>query len=440
MHTAVRDAGSLPRWALGTVAGAVLLSLFFAVFGPRLLVEYDGTAGHTAVFSNLAAIVLASGALLALAIPGAVPRQIRLAVALPALQLGALVVFGIAWLASGYEAPIAKYYAPLLTTVPLHRLVPGTFALAGVIGWAAARGRRPVLSETAHAMVMWALSALLLVGLWAPIASYAWPYELSMHVHRPAGLLLFVLVPPLAAATTFTLLAFRAPAAFARVRRHARWIVGALVIVASLTALERGSNAASTYANFVHMTLGFLAVALCAQLALAAMITVDALRARRALRRAPLAGTIAAEHDPESYDIVAGVEVTSWLRGPRAFVRGFTLVTARGEVPIPGARLATPLGGASTRLTVGEAMPVVRIGDRVVVAGLSESTAAADGSPFRSSDVPMATGDVVIGSEAGSTTGVTASIGLALWRPSVAYLLILVAVGLPALFGALRAL
>jgi len=159
-------------------------------------------------------------------------------------------------------------------------------------------------------------------------------------------------------------------------------------------------------------------------------------RSRRAFRvreldRAWCTGVIASDDEPT--DVIGCIEV-SWLRGPRTLLRPFTVTTSWGDLPVPsGARLLAPMPLLTSVLRSGESVVVLRRGDRVVLGGFVERT---DGDhPFRGSAAPIPGPDgIVVTPSTNATYGFTHT-ALGMWRPSVAYLLILTAVAIPSLLA-----
>ena len=105
------------------------------------------------------------------------------------------------------------------------------------------------------------------------------------------------------------------------------------------------------------------------------------------------------------------------------------VATSAGEVPIDGARLVTAIDPSTTALRAGESLGVVRAGDAIAIAGHRH---AERGDPFRTQAAAVVGDDVVIAPRALPRLGF-ADAALALWRPAIAYLVILVAVAGPAL-------
>ena len=206
-------------------------------------------------------------------------------------------------------------------------------------------------------------------------------------------------------------------------------IITALCVlaVAALGAYVGWSDpAARTFHYFLCVPLALVVVSGAALAALGVARWLEIVAARHALRAGALAGTIADD------GVAARVEIASWLRGPRTIVRAFAVATRHGDVLVPGGHLVAALDPATTLLARGESRASLRSGDRVVLAGFGDGRGD-DAHPFRASAAPVARGRVVI-ARAGEP--LRPSIGLALWRPSVAYLIVIVAIAIPALIGA----
>jgi hypothetical protein len=201
----------------------------------------------------------------------------------------------------------------------------------------------------------------------------------------------------------------------------------ALLATALVMRADAPAAARVVYANFIHVLLGGMSVA-CAGLAgVGAAMYLRARRTRRRFERDVVDGVVTLDGDDEP--IVGVLEIAGWLRGPRPLVRPFVLATASGDVPVHGARLAAPIDPSTTALRVGESLPIIRSGDRIAMIGHRRADAA---GPFRTQATLIAGDDVVIAPHALPHFGFT-DIALALWRPSIAYLVILVAVAMPAL-------
>jgi hypothetical protein len=113
------------------------------------------------------------------------------------------------------------------------------------------------------------------------------------------------------------------------------------------------------------------------------------------------------------------------------------MTTGAGDVPIPGGAWIGPLSTTTTQLRTGESVSTLRRGDRVVVTGLVSRPAERDGAhPFRSAPVLIAgPGGISVAHARDERYGFS-NVAIALWRPCVAYLAILIAIGVPSLVAA----
>src|SRR5262249_37056159 len=127
-------------------------------------------------------------------------------------------------------------------------------------------------------------------------------------------------------------------------------------------------------------------------------------------------------------------EITSWLRGPHTVVERFTVATASGAVVVPrGAELVAALPEITTQLAIGESIPALCAGDHVVVAGFVEPDAH---HPFRdSSALVPGSGRILVARQSDDRRGLV-DVALAVWRPCVTALAILMVVSLVGLAGA----
>ena len=139
-------------------------------------------------------------------------------------------------------------------------------------------------------------------------------------------------------------------------------------------------------------------------------------------------GTIVCD-DPDQ-PVIACHEVATWLRPPRARVRSFVVATPSGALPVSGARLIAHVDPLTTALHVGESLSVLRDGDPITIWSTRPTSDARD--PFRDSAAPVIGGEPVI-SPFQLPHLTFSDLALSLWRPTVAYLVILVAVAAPAL-------
>jgi hypothetical protein len=355
-------------------------------------------------------------------------RALRVAIVLPAVVVAAGAASWVTWLLT----PSTRYMhladeAPLACAVPLGvvALVAGcvTLAIARVIVWK----RR---SEWLHAWVILCLVFLLLVGICVPIAA-------ALHSGKAArrGFTYdelraaldgwpIVLAIPAMFATAFTMLAMAEP--LGRWRLPTGLLTPVLVLTAIICGAELKIGTSQVYANYAHF---LLALALVAGVALATL-GVASWRTRHVLAGSTIRGTIARDGD----ETVAAFEIAGWLRGPRLTSRAFEVNTPEGPVRVTrDIRVVAALPALSTRLRTGEAVRVLRVGDRVVLAGFE---APHGDHPFRASHGWIPTADAAVARRGEPSAGF-AGVALALWRPCVAYLLVVTAVALPALAAAL---
>jgi hypothetical protein len=290
-----------------------------------------------------------------------------------------------------------------------------------------ARRRR---REVVHAMVMISLVGLLLLGAWLPIVAstldgprYLDSWTVDLELVATPKLIAAILVPPFVAAVAYTALALRRSRVLLRTRR---WLlVGtALMWFIALSLRAQASELAMvTYANY----LPWLFASAFAVIVSISALALSALRTSQGSREAQHTGVVAAP----AGEMVAGYAITSWLRGPEPVCSAFELTTPNGPLPIPAsARVFAPLPIASTMLQVGEIVPALYGGEEVSASGFEKHTS---GEPFRdtSAPIPGTRGVDVAPTQRGR--GGFEQLALAAWRPSIAYLLVLLAVAAPAL-------
>ena len=370
-------------------------------------------------------------------------RAVRVAVVLPIAHVLVLAAAWWVWPTVADRLPRLRETAPLVDALPMDRVVLGAGAACLAFGWLAAMRRR---GEWVHGVVMLALATLFLVGMWLPIgAALVSPpatrnhwlessilTEFARSFADPGPWIARMLVPPFIVALGFTIVALRRPDLLRRNRHWIVYTVGGLFVLALAMRFDPSYSAALAYVNFVHVLLALASVAVGSLGLLAVSLALRGARGRRLLAKDPrrLEGEIV---DGDS--VVALVEITSWLRGPRTWLRAFTVTTRAGATPIPsGAELVSALPAVTTQLETGERLGVLRRGDRVMIAGLVEPPA---NHPFRDSAalVPGTAGVYI--ARAGDRTGRFAGLALALWRPCVAYFTIVMAVALVGLVAAL---
>jgi hypothetical protein len=312
--------------------------------------------------------------------------------------------------------------------------IPATALVAAVI----ARGRK---GEWPHAFAMLSLALLLLVGLWMPIALEIWGQSpsdswvtdptLEQWVPReerllpnPLSMTLLVVVPPAIVAIAYAGLALRRSRWLAAHRMHVIVLLSVLLSAALIARMNSQARPMVLYSNFVPLMLVGLLVAVCALVVLALSMLVRGYRLRHHFAsHERIVGVVHADGG----EPVFGIELPSWLRGPRLLQRPFAIATSVGTIPVTGAELVAPLPATTTLLGRDESIGLIHPGDTVVVAGQTKD----EGGPFRSSSAPLAGSLYVAPADVERAGFVSAA--LAMWRPCVAYLLIVTAVALPGL-------
>jgi hypothetical protein len=416
------DAG-VPRWMPGVVATAWALTLLGALVGGELLWWSGPFYEHTDAwaFRHLTLTVVGVGLALVVVTPSRTSLWMRAAIALPFVHAAAIVVAWRLWCAVDGESDTATFGVAAAALVLAYAVVARIVA-----------GRR----ERLHAVTMLALSTLLLVGPWALIATALWPHPTHHLIRRwnvedvqhllPFALV--VVVPPLIAAVAFTVRRFQR-----RPIPQLNAVLAGVFTAALIAALDRQSMDDYVIGKLVPVLVAVALVAIAALAMLAIVVVVDGARGRRRLtgRRDRVVGVVRSDEP-----VVAAVAIPSWLRGPQQVVERFSIVTDDGEVPVPaGARWAGPVPAQTTQLRRDEAAVVLRAGDHVVATGFARTEHA---DPFRTASAWLQVGEVWISRT--SEIGAPRNAAYALWRPAVAFLVIAVAVGVPALVAAVHAL
>ena len=359
-------------------------------------------------------------------------RLIRLAILLPVVHVVALVVSwrlltALDMLQLARRAPIGRLYP----NVEVALVMLGATAVASVL---IARHRREWLQS---AMTI-ALGNLLVLGLWLPVAcrlwtsareSSSWARAESVLEDRPDTLVISVVALPFVLACGYAALISLAPAFARRMRPLIAMAIGVGFAVAVTLRLTSREGGYLLYDNFIHIILIAALVAVIAVGGFALVVWRHGRRAARAFRGETLEAMI----DPEEDNIVACLEITSWLRGPRLICRPFVATTPRGKLVVPGG-VTVGLPPISSVLRAGEAVVVLRGGDRIELAGFVDRD---DGDhPFRGSSLPIpGPRGIAVGRAGHPPPPAMETVGLATWRPAVAYLLIVIAIAIPGLFG-----
>jgi hypothetical protein len=418
------DDGRLAPWVRLVVALACLVTAGLVAVVTQSLWDLGLVAPHASWVRWFPPLVVAAALLLAFVPPWRLSRFARLAVVLPGLHLVMFLGAYVIWLVVAPDFPRLTEANPLPRQLPLGIAIAGIAVACAGGALVAVRRRR----EWAQGFSMLALSYLLLLGLWLPIAcaagtkadhtaSYALPLLL------PPKVLLRVMLPPFLVGFAFTILAMRWPAQVTLARRAVIVAIGTLLLAAVGTRAPVSFRAAQMYVNFVHI------LAAAAIVAIGAIATLAAMTVARAWPGTEREGAIRGVIGSDAPEAIALYEVTSWLRAPELVQRPFVVETASGAIPLSGCRIVAPMPRMLTRLPVGTSAAVLGPGDRVALVGLSRTAGA--GGPFRTGVVE--TSSEVIVRPATYVPQRFADLALAIWRPCVAYLLIATAVALPAM-------
>jgi hypothetical protein len=422
-----KDPGALADWLVLVVGVACFVTFIAVPIGTGFALAQIDRAADRGWLPYTLTYVTAFGVLAAWLPPAPLSRALRVAVLLPAVH--ALVV-ALAWPAWHSLARFAdaSTASKLVTDFPI-----GTVALVTITGFLVFAGlvARRRSGEWLHGFVMLALCELLLLGLWLPISCKLWPGGQADWwtftepvVTEVAPRVALTAIPPTVLALVFTALALRRPSLLLAWRRVVVWFVGVALFVAFASRLGASAREMVLYSNLLPMLLTAMIVAIAALLCFGVGLAVEATRAQAAFRRRKRSdGVIVSDDGTPAF----GLQITSWLRGPRIVQRPFAVSIAGATIPISGAHLVAAMPAATTQLRTGEAYAVLRPGDRVTIAGHADAA----GDPFRTSAAPLA-GDVMIAPADRAPAGF-AQVALAMWRPCVAYLLIVVAVAIPAL-------
>jgi hypothetical protein len=432
--------GAVAGWVCWLVALASVVTMAVAIVGPSLLWAYAGIeVGYSYAvdryvlydavprfwFCGGLAIGFGVWLIASYALRSRLSRFVQVAVLLPVGYAIATLAIWLVWPTLSERMPSLARMSPLLHALPMSHVALGAAAATALAGWLVSRRR-----DALHGTTMIALANLLLVGLWLPIASALW-WRSGEPLDVPS-VAPVVLVPPFVLAVGYAALASRRLQAARKLRTAIGGLLGLALASGIVLRLEPNRGAASIYANFVHVLIALAAVAIASVIALAASIRIGALRARRTFgaARTPVSGVIASDAP-----VVARTEVTSWLRVPRTVVGAFAVTTPAGDVVVPaGAELVAPLPELTTQLAVGESIPVLRAGDRVVLAGFDAPDAS---HPFRGTAawVP-GNGRLLVAPERAARRGLVDA-ALAVWRPCVTLLAIVMLVSVVGLAGAI---
>jgi len=428
--------GQVDRWVRFVVVIALCATLAVLFAGPRVMWLRDAHTIHLPRFWFENTLVLGFAFAIGFA---ALPttrssRYVRIAVLLPVVQTVLMGAAWIAWQMLKRRMPSASEATPMFQTLKIQFVLPGLAIAIMLAGRLVARWRR---REWLHAVLMIALVNVLLLGLWLPVACEAWSGDgwgawdaVERALGSPLRMTAYIVLPPFAGAVVFTFTALRWPHLW---RRNIAVIVLLVLAVAITVAYRRDTTEISAfiYTNFMHVLACSALVAIGALVTLGASLWIGNVRGRRMLEReGTLTGTIVNTDACETIT-VSTLEMASWLRGPKLATGAFCVSTSQGEVPVPaGVRVIATTPITTTLLRSGEAVPTLKCGDRVVLAGYV--TATTDG-PFRHTTAPIPGARGISVGRVGDERYGFGHVALDLWRPAVAYLLIVAAVSLPAL-------
>ncbi|HEY0251752.1 MAG TPA: hypothetical protein VGC41_09505 [Kofleriaceae bacterium] len=435
--TAFRTApGSLSPWVRAALVLACIATVALPFAGERMLYLQGGEATGIPkwIFNNALALVGLVG-VAAIAMPSFyLSRFLRIAMLLPLVHVALIAIAWPVWtqlVAPKLDTVHRWYY--LSTKLPISWFLVGELVVTSLAAYAISVRRRD--TAWSHSFVMIALVDLPLVGLWLPVVAWmtchgARDLEIdpSYALEHPRRLTVLVTVPPMVVAILYTTFAMRWPDRAKQLGLHTGGAIAALFAFAFVTRTDAPPAARVVYANFIHVLLAAQIVAAIAptMFALGLWRNAAAIRKELASKARSITGVVVA---PDREKVVACFEIAGWLRPPRPLVRSFSITTPDGELVVPGARLHAPLDPATTLLEPGESFGALRDGDWVTVSTVP--TESAEG-PFRSLATPLVAANPAVAPV--SLPPVTfADLALALWRPAVAYLVILVALSAPAL-------
>jgi hypothetical protein len=435
-----QPAGTLKLWVRVALGLACVATIVLPFAGARVLWSQGAEALHVPswVFQNALAAFGAAGVFAAAFPRFAQSRYLRLALLLPIVHIATVAIAWPVWLAiaNKIDTTVPRWYF-LAVDIPMSAIIAGELVIVAIAAWCITRRRRD--AGASHAFIMIALVDLLLLGLWLPLVAWAIcrgdhfreidPAYAFEHVRR---LTVLVVAPPLAVAIGYTAIAMNRVRDEQSVLSEHRTIevgvVATLFVAAFGVRADAEPAARVVYANYIHVMLGALVVAAAGPVVLAITMWWRTRLARRRLRGDAGSFHGILVHDDRDQPVVGCHEIASWLRPPRARVRSFVVATASGEVPVHGARMIAPIDPATTVLSVGESFGALRAGDRVRVS----SSCPPGGAPFRTAAAPIVGSDPMI-APYGLPQLTFSDLALALWRPTVAYLVILVAIAVPAL-------
>lgn len=423
-----QPAGRLPPWVRLVIALGCLVSFASVTIGSQLL--WDQLPGWVDLgyFRYGLTFYISFWILVSYFPPWPMSRAMRVAVLLPVAHAVMIACSWPVWNAVSRFLRDSDSATSFATQFPLLTVVLGTAIVFAGVSWLLSRRRS---GEWIHGFAMLALAELLVLGLWIPIACSAWPGGLGEWWSASEPLLgdatsriAFVVAPPTIVALGFTVVALRRPAWLLASHGMIAASVGMLLLVSAATRVDASGRVLLLYSNFVPLLLAAALVAVLAVVVLGSVTWWRSWSMHRAfIARERRGGNVITDCDEPAL----GLEITSWLRGPRVVQRAFAVSTAVGTLPVRGAHLVAAMPAATTQLRVGERLTVLKGGDEVQIAGHGDDA----GAPFRVSAAPLADG-MFVAPAALDKPGFP-NVALVMWRPCVAYLLIVSAIAVPAL-------
>jgi hypothetical protein len=423
-----KSPGELAGWITFVIVSACLVTFIAVTLGVDLVFAQIDRAVDRGWVPHGLTFVLAFCMIAAWLPPGSLSRPLRVAVVLPGVHALVVALAWPAWHAVSRFINDRSTTSELATHFPVALAAGGTIVMFIAFACLVARRRS---GEWLHGFVMLALSELLLLGLWLPISCVVWPggagewwSNADPVIVDVSSRVALTVVPPTIVALGFTAFALRRPTQLLLARPLIIALVGAACFVAVAARLGASAREMLLYSNQLPILLTGMVVAIGALIIFGVALAVRSYAAQHAFQRKRRAeGVIVLDDNAPAF----GFEITSWLRGPRVVQRSFAVNIAGATIPISGAHLIAPLAQATTQLHIGESLAVLRPGDRVTIAGHT----SASGDPFRTSAAPITDQLFIAPADRGASGFV--HVALAMWRPCVAYLLIVVAVALPAL-------
>jgi hypothetical protein len=413
--------GTLSLWCRCLIGSTTLATLVVAYLTWHLIWNLYGCDEHFYSFwvRNGVWLGIAAASIAAFAPRSRVSRFIRLATFLPLFHLVAVIASLVLWLYMYAHAAERDDLGEMMA-MPIRTWSCVAIGSVVLVASAWLIQRR----EWLQAMLVLALSFLLLLGAWLPHCAAAWfqdrQHSLYTTLCAPEAFLQYALVPPAVAALAFTTLVMRAPMLARKWRAGTILAISFLLVIA---VLSRGNRATVLYLNSVQFVVIAQGLAIVTLVLAGVAMWLGARRARVELRGAPSVRSRIADPDRDCEPVVE-LEIAGWLRAPKIFTHPFEVIGPHDRLPVDGARVLWSVPPGTTRLAIGERCPVLRRGDEVTI--YRRDTATGD-HPFRATrHVELL---ALAAPDAGTGLG---NMMLMLWRPATAYMAIALAVMIPA--------